>query len=254
MIHHFQYHRVRHSMAQLLGNDLSEPPDIKELSHIKKTETPKQIVSTIYKIAQSHRLYKYTKARTAWQSDLQVAIDDAMWTYCCANTKSISLHGRHRLIHFKLINRIYYTPERLHRYGLKDATCERCHCELADFLHLAWHCPGVAAFWRTVFKELSLIVETEIQPDPALALIGYSKPFPKKIRRLLDMGLLMARRRVALHWMRGPLPTMTQWSQDLLYCCTQTENFSELLPPKSRPKTFGAYTLPMWRTRRRILP
>lgn len=239
MIHRFQYHRIRHSMAQLVGRDLAEPPEVKELSFVIKSETPKQLVSSIYKIAQSHRLYKYTKARLAWQADLNVVIDDAMWTYCCANIKSISLHGRHRLIHFKFINRVYYTPERLHRYGLKeDASCEHCKCELADFMHLAWQCLGVATFWKAVFRELSSIVDLDIQPNPTLALVGYSKPFPKKIRRLLDMGLLIARRRVALNWMKGPTPTMTQWSQDLLYCCTQTETFSELLPPQSRPKNF----------------
>lgn len=244
MIHRFQFHRIRHAMTQLLGEDLIEPPEVKELTYIIKTDTAKQIVTNIYKLALSHRIHKYTKARLAWQSDLKVIIDDTMWTYCCNNTKSISLHGRHRLIHFKYINRVYYTPERLHRYGLRDdATCDRCRFSSADFLHLACNCPGIALFWGKIFRELSSIVAFDIPPDPALALIGYSETFPKQIRRLLDMGLLMAKRRVALHWMKGPLPTVTQWSRDLLYCCTQTETFSELLPPRSRPKNFwGLYT------------
>lgn len=167
-----------------------------------------------------------------------------MWHYSCTNTRRITLHGRHRLINFKYINRVYYTPERLHRYGMReDSACDRCHFPVADLMHLAWTCPGIANFWDKVFRELSSIIDCELLPAPAAALLGYTKPMPKATRKLIDMGLLMAKRRVAICWMRGPLPTLKQWSHYLLYCCTQSENFSELLPPQSRLKNFwGLYT------------
>lgn len=85
-------------------------------------------------------------------------------------------------------------------------------------------------------------MEQEIPRDPALALLGYSKHLPKGIRRPVDLGLLLARRRLAMHWMRGPTPTLSQWARDVLYCSTQTENYSELLPPRNRQKNFwGLY-------------
>lgn len=45
---------------------------------------------------------------------------------------------------------------------------------------------------------------------------------------------------MATCWMRGPLPTKGRWARELQYCCTQTELYSELLPPRSRPKNFWA--------------
>lgn len=71
-----------------------------------------------------------------------------------------------------------------------------------------------------------------------LALLGVSKTLPKVIRRLVDIGLLIARHRVAVCWSRGPPPSLTCWSKDMLYSCTQTENYSELLRPLRRPKNF----------------
>lgn len=131
------------------------------------------------------------------------------------------------------------------RLGLREeATCDRCNDPQADFLHLTWWCPGVSHFWEKVFQEISKILRQEITPDPALVLLGYSKNLPKATRRLVDMALLVAKRRVAMCWLRRPVPTNTQWSKDLLYCCTQSENYSELLSPRSRPKNFwGLYNI-----------
>lgn len=239
----FQFHRIHRALLERLGSDLQEPPDVPELTYIIKTQAPTRLISNLYKIAMSHRANKYTKARLDWQRDLGTQMDDAMWRYCCVNTQKISLHGRHRLVHFKFLNRTYYTPERMHRYGLSEsADCPRCYYSPADFMHLAWQCPGIATYWEGIFGELSRIMDQNILQDPALALLGYSKPLPKGIRRTVDMGLLLARRRLAMHWMRGPLPKISQWMHDVLYCSTQTEQYSELLPPRSRPKNFwGLY-------------
>lgn len=178
---------------------MTEPPEVPELIYIIKTESPRKIVSNIYKIAMSHREHQYTRARLAWQRDMELTMDDDIWSYCCANTIRISLHGKHRLIHFKYINRVYHTPERLHRFGLRaDAACDSCRAAEAGFLHLAWNCPGMSHFWGKIFQEISKIVGTEISPDPELALLGYTRGLLKAIRRMVDLGLLMAKQRVAM--------------------------------------------------------
>lgn len=107
---------------------------------------------------------------------------------------------------------------------------------------LAWLCPSIANFWILIFSKLSEITGETLRPDPLLALLCFSKRIRKDIRRLIDMGLLMAKWVVAIHWACGPPPTLTHWPRDMLFCNTQTEAYSELLPPRSRPKNFwGLY-------------
>lgn len=108
----------------------------------------------------------------------------------------------------------------------------------AGFMHLAWTCPMIESFWHQIFFKLSEITQDTIHPDPLLALLGYSKKLKKSIRCLIDMGLLVAKRVLAIHWSRGSPPTIAQWSRDMIYCNTQTEAYSELLSPRSRPKIF----------------
>lgn len=222
---------------------MAEPPEVPELTCVIRAETPRNLITKLDKLALEHKGSQFTKARTAWQTDLQVEINDDMWRYCCANTKKVSLNGRHRLVHFKFLQRVYYTPEHLHRYGLRQsAECERCHEPVADFMHLAWYCPGVLQYWVYIFTAINTILDLQLTPDPALALLGYSRGLPVAVRRLTDMGMLIARRVVARCWMRGPLPTAKRWANDMLYCCTQSELYSDLLPPMSQPKNFwGLY-------------
>lgn len=51
------------------------------------------------------------------------------------------------------------------------------------------------------------------------------------------MGLLIAKSPSLTLDAWSP-PTLSQWSRDMIYCNTQAEVYSELLPPRSRPKNF----------------
>lgn len=153
----------------------------------------------------SQRAHNYTKARLDRQRDLQENIEDKMWTYCCTSIRRISLNGRHRLIHFKYSNRVYHTPERLHRFGLRDTpACEQCATQTADFYHLAWSCPEIFTYCEAIFRVLGKITEQVVTPDPTIALLCYTKQISKNVRILVDMGLLLAKRRVAMCWSRPP--------------------------------------------------
>lgn len=105
----FQFHRMRPSLLENLGSDLAEPPEVAAFTHLIRAKDSSHIISKIYKVSQGYRVNHYTKARLAWQVDLDMEIDDGRWKYYCESTKCISLNGRHRLIHFKFLNRVYYT-------------------------------------------------------------------------------------------------------------------------------------------------
>lgn len=186
----FHFYRVHHTFQELLGEDMAEPPEVIPFSLLLKADSPSGLVSNIYSTVQDYRNFFNTKSRLEWQTDLGIIIDDDTWKCCCEATQEISLNGRHRLIHFMFLHKVYYTPARLHRYGLcESAECDRYRASPADFIHTAWLCPSITDFWKLIFQKLSDTVETPLTPDPSIALLGYSKKVKKGIRRLVEMGL-----------------------------------------------------------------
>lgn len=82
----------------------------------------------------------------------------------------------------------------------------------------------------------------DLPEEPLVALLGFDKLISKGVRKLTAIGLLLAKRRVAMRWMRGPLPTIAEWKTDLAYCSTQSETYNELMPVRCTPKDiWGPY-------------
>lgn len=239
----FHFHRVRCTLRALLGDDMQEPPELMSPCFLLRSASLNKMICTIYDLSQEFRRTQSTKARLEWQSDLGVVLDDSTWWYCCEVTQHFSLNGRHRLIHFKFLNRVYYTPERLFQYRLRDtADCERCRAGMTGFMHVAWFCPKIAEFWEKIIHTLNKITGLSLTPDPMLALLGYTRELRKGVRRLIAMGLLLAKRRIVMRWARWPVTSVADWSKDMLYCNMQSELYSELLPPQNHPKCFwGLY-------------
>ena len=68
--------------------------------------------------------------------------------------------------------------------------------------------------------------------------MGYIREIPKQSSRMVAMGLIIAKRRLAMRWMKGPLPTIREWHSDMLYCNIQSDNYRELIPEQSAPRDF----------------
>lgn len=68
---------------------------------------------------------------------------------------------RTRLIQFKIINRVYWTPSRLNKVGLLDSLeCCRCHDKDSTQTHKLWSCPrnfGSSALWLFILADPSAL-------------------------------------------------------------------------------------------------
>ncbi|KAJ1217574.1 hypothetical protein NDU88_005168 [Pleurodeles waltl] len=110
----------------------------------------------------------------------------------------------------------------------------------ADFLHLAWSCPGELEYWRRVEGSLSAMIAAPLTLTPLIALLGYTEEIGPVQRRYLGFALLLAKRRVACRWGRGRAPKFKNWLSDLVCGKMQLEAYAELLPPTSRPRDIWA--------------
>ena len=65
--------------------------------------------------------------RLVWEGDLKATFTDREWSRILQNMKKMSRELRTRLVQFKILNRVYWTPSKLYKVTLKqDPDCWRC--------------------------------------------------------------------------------------------------------------------------------
>ena len=155
-----------------------------------------------------------------WTGDLDLPSGEICWLTVWNNLDETSKNVNHKLIHFKLIHRMYLTPRK--RYFMKlvhSPVCDLCSLgRVGSFLHMYWECPDVASFWRLVSSTLSDLLEVDIPCSPKILLLNdtSSLNLPSTRIRILLAGLTAAKRMLALRWKPPHALTRTQWSQSFL--------------------------------------
>ncbi|KAJ1203234.1 hypothetical protein NDU88_007026 [Pleurodeles waltl] len=191
------------------------PQSCRALELLWRVQSPRQLITKLYRCVQEQRRVVVEAARGKWERDARMEITDAMWRSCCAHMRALSPNYRLRLIHFKFLHRLYHTPLSLRATGLReDARCGRCHAPDADFLHLAWTCEAVRFFWGEVMRVITGMTGLDLPFSPVVVLLD---GVPSEWRRLVGMLLLLAKRRVVVCWGRGRAPRKDDWLQDAVF-------------------------------------
>ena len=102
----------------------------------------------------------------------------------------------------------------------------------------------IQSYWTQVLDVLGKVGVGVVVWSPFVALLRYVKDIPKPYRRLIAIGLVIAKRRLAMRWIKGPCPTLQEWQSDMLYCSTQLDNYMEMMPIHRAPRDiWGPYRL-----------
>ncbi|KAJ1117695.1 hypothetical protein NDU88_005892 [Pleurodeles waltl] len=125
--------------------------------------------------------------------------------------------------------------------GLCENACyERCCAPDAGFLHLAWECTEVHAFWVEVMRMIEEMTGLELPFSPRLALLGCVDEVRRTHRQLVGLLLLLAKRRVAMCWGQSRPPRGSDWLRDASFCQKQLTIFWEFTPEGSRTRDIWA--------------
>lgn len=82
----------------------------------------------------------YGGLRLIWQKDIGKDIDEGSWQDIISDVGK----AKNKLIHYKIVHRYYFTPNRLFRMCLtQDNKCWKCNKEGGTFHHVLWDCPMV---------------------------------------------------------------------------------------------------------------
>lgn len=241
----FTYVRFRQAIRDIYPDYPTEPQTLWALQAVLTSEDRRGLITRVYQAFLGEHESETHPSYARWSVALDAEMPADHWRYCCRLTGRLTANYNLRIIHFKFLHQMYYTPTQLCKYGLREtACCTRCGQNDADFLHLAWSCAEIAAFWSGVARVLSDVVLEPVRCTPEVCLLGYVQALKPCNRKLVAVATLLAKRAVAQRWGAKCVPTIRQWLRDLTYCRVQLETYAEELPEASKPKDFwGPLTL-----------
>lgn len=158
----FRYLQLSHAFKTQFASDsldLGSSP----LESLLCEENLKKPLSEVYKGLCVETPKMLSKCRDTWSAlipDFRRDDWDDMWDH----TFGTLVSARDRLIQFKLLHRIYYTPARLASiYGTDAGECWQCAHSPADFDHVFWHCQPIGVFWTGVTRTIQTLLGVGIQ-------------------------------------------------------------------------------------------
>lgn len=92
-----------------------------------------------------------------------------------------------QFIHYKIINRSYWTPCKLAKLRLRDNdACWRCGKEAEIIVHLLYYCEKTGCMWGEITVFLNKMLKIPLIKTSALCLLGL---LPEDIRMTNHMSL-----------------------------------------------------------------
>lgn len=160
-----------------------------------------------------------------WRRDILEDIDEKEWNQTCLKAQK-QTNIRFKLLKYKWLMRIYITPVRLHQaYMSSDIpdTYTKCLFEKGTLIHCVWGCLNIQKFWTDVIRYQSELFNIKV---PLKAKLCVLRIYPRKLQqsekntKLIDYGLLQARRSIALRWRNRKAPSLELWKKEIVKITT----------------------------------
>lgn len=177
-------------------------------------------ISELYSTIQNIKCSSLLPLKGQWEDDLNFIISDENWQKAITKIYASSICVRHRLIQFKIFNRLHLSRTKLAKiYPNVDPNCIRCRQAPATLAHMFWSCPNLNMFWSDIFKTFTYICKKPIIPDPLTAVFGvvhFNVGVSKGQSQLIAFSTLLARRLILTNWKSPSPPTHSRWVSDVM--------------------------------------
>ena len=217
--HFWQYLQLRHLLNETFGSSTSLPPKIEIVEIIFKIFGMGHEASAYYSLLREASDQNGLTSKLPWERDLEITISDDNWIKILRNGKKMSRELRTRLIQFKIINRVYWTPARLFRLGLVDGPeCWKCQERDGTLVHMLWGCSKIQDFWSSIHGRLERITGLKIQFSPRLFILGDPSVLKKVSPHLaewIQTAIMSGRRLIVKDWKASHAPTLSLWDSSL---------------------------------------
>lgn len=107
-----------------------------------------------------------------WSADLG-PISEEQWVSILGLTPKLSPCEAQQLSQLYLVHRVYKSPSRLHRIGVRaDSSCPRCGLEDAHIMHMFWECTSLGGFWNDILNLIHSVHSIRLPTDPKTCILG----------------------------------------------------------------------------------
>lgn len=163
----FTYVRVREAIRAIYPDYPAELKPLLALQAVLAGADRTGLITKLYAASLRERVQLNSPSYNKWVALLGASLSLEMWKFCRVLTGRLTANCNLRIIHFKYLHQLYYTPMQLLRFGLRESSCcVRCGQGDAGFLHLAWNCKGIYRFWGKVTDLLTKVVSEPVQCTP----------------------------------------------------------------------------------------
>ena len=214
----FRYLQIRSYVRKHIPDFETARPDKLDGS-LKQAAETSHIISYLYDSLHNMVPVSTDSIKAKWETELGVQLAEDIWKESLEYIHTCSINTRHCLIQFKILHRLHYSKEKLHKiFPNISPQCDKCNAADATLLHSYALCPNLQNFWIEIFRLFSRILEVEIDPDPVLVILGVSEGL-KELRgtqqRLLSYGLITAKKLILLFWKKKEVPTVKMWLSEM---------------------------------------
>ena len=129
--------------------------------------------------------------------------------------KKMSRELRTRLVQFKILNRLYWTPSKLYRVKLKqDPDCWRCQSGVGTLTHMLWSCQKIQDFWSEIHSNVTKIIGRDMPFSQRLYILGDPSALddlPSHVAEWVLVALMLGRKRIISEWKASSPPPVSLW-------------------------------------------
>uniref|UniRef100_H3AGS3 Reverse transcriptase zinc-binding domain-containing protein n=1 Tax=Latimeria chalumnae TaxID=7897 RepID=H3AGS3_LATCH len=157
----------------------------------------------------------HNPTKQQWEKDLGHLVSEGVWEEALSSPLKSGTEVRSRLVQFRLINQLYWSPSKLAASGLRESTlCWRCGKEVGSLLHMIWVCEAIHPYWEDVLSHIREVSGVALQTNPLACILGVGLRQPntsKLTARFVELALISAKRLLVKHWRQDVAPALKKW-------------------------------------------
>uniref|UniRef100_A0A3P9MG76 Reverse transcriptase zinc-binding domain-containing protein n=1 Tax=Oryzias latipes TaxID=8090 RepID=A0A3P9MG76_ORYLA len=215
----WRYLQIRHLLVTTFGSVTTVPSSCNIIEDIKVALRRGHEAAAYYRMLLTMSDTNTLSLKTTWETDLNINLTEAEWNGITKNIKKLSRELRTRLVQFKVLHRIYWTPSRLHKVGLsKTSACWKCQDATGTLLHMLWECPKVQSYWSSIHKEVEKVVGQDVPFQSRLFVLGDPSVLSRvssPLSQWIQTTVMLGRKLLVREWKGPSTPSFTHWQTSL---------------------------------------
>ena len=215
----WKYLQLRHLLLHTFGSTSTPPPTVSFLTQIMNVFGGGHEASLYYAMMLKCSNKGSFSLKLTWEADLQVKFTEKEWSRILLNLKKLSRELKTRLVQFKILHRVYWTPSKLYRVKLiQTPECWRCQNGEGTLIHMLWSCPKIQDFWSEIHKNITQIIGCDIPFSQRLYILGdpaLLEDLPSHNAEWVQTALMLGRKLIMSEWKAPSPPPVNLWHNQL---------------------------------------